>query len=135
MSNHERDLRIKQLIPIPECLTPIQYFPDAKCYADVSGTVFYALLENQKDESIHFYSIDCLGAGDFDDSEIQLERTVNCKNCGQRMVIEDIPFDDGGPGILCVDMTYKCPCGTKCIKRNRASVAIKACDKYEWIEC
>lgn len=135
MSNKEKDFRIKQLIPIPECLTPIRYFSDAKCYADMSGLVFYALMENQEDEETRLYSFDCLGSGDFD-SKIQMEKTVYCKNCGQRMSIEDIPFDGGetGAGILRVDMTYKCPCGTKCVKHCSSTVKAEGCDKYEWID-
>ena len=123
MNNNEKDFRIKQLIPVPNEKTPLMYSPDIKCFSDESGSMFYALMENQKDEEVRFYWIDCLGCGCILGlCEVILEDTVHCKKCGQRMKIQDVPFEDYDGGLINADITYRCRCGMKYHKNALSTI-------------
>ena len=114
MSNQNpyKDDEIRHLIPIPECLTPMELEYDKegnRVYVDNSGFVFYALMREQ---DTAFYSFgDHDPQGDFAE-DVVLERTVHCKNCGQRMRIDDVRavYPKYNPSRL----IYRCPCGTEC---------------------
>ena len=111
----EKDPKIKQLIPVPECRTPLQYFSLDKCIYDVSGTVFYALMEEQEeDDETCIYTFDDLGIGGIiDRHEIIFVQTIHCKRCGQRMKIAEIPCENFRGFPFRQDLTYTCPCGMK----------------------
>ena len=102
---------IRQLIPIPECLTPMELMENEEgndVYADSSGYVFYALL---RDKDTVFYSFSTNDPqGEFAGS-VYLVQTVHCKNCGQRMAVDDIP---AGSIPNRHQLIYRCPCGTTC---------------------
>ena len=86
------DDRIKQLLPVPEQLTPMirvgrdgrNYYTDAFTEAKA---VFIALMDDIVFGSYTvFYVVDSDGNGEFaEEDDVRLVPTVYCRACGQRM--------------------------------------------------
>lgn len=106
--------KIRQLMPLPEVLTPMQRITDEtgnEVFTDVSGSVYVAVVENDDGETdVCHYVMDDGGTGSI--GFVLLKKTVHCKRCGQRMTIADIPVSEAYNPHRSVG--YRCPCGTAC---------------------
>lgn len=115
----------KQFVPVPEYLTAL----------GVGETELYDLIANGECAFIVFdedvtkknlepkYYTSMPGCGS-DWAEIALVPTMHCKECGQRMKVDDIPLPNSDwniPGVLyhCGNIiSYTCNCGMKYDDKN-----------------
>lgn len=83
--------------------------------ANESGWVVYFALTDDGELSV--YAIDQYCDGDFvEQNDVNLRRTVHCKQCGQRMTAVDFPADKlFVPSYI---KPYSCNCGTTYSDQN-----------------
>lgn len=92
MSYYEDDIKIKQLLPLPEGLSPMIRFDrkdGSKKYEDaqINGwSVLYALVRQGENDEVRFCLLD--PNGDFElveGTEVRNVPSVKCIKCGQKM--------------------------------------------------
>ena len=113
----------KQFIPVPEYLTPLGV-GESEMYDMISNgeCVFFVFDKDTYEEDIEPKYYSCMPGFGGSSDEIALVPTVHCKECGQRMNVDDIPLPSGSwniPGvILHAKFAYSCNCGAKYSKEN-----------------
>ena len=108
----------KQFIPVPEYLTALSVGENELYDVVANGECAFIVIDSDvtdKGYEPKYYT--CMPECGSDYADIMLVPTVHCRECGQRMKVDDIPAPDGKwniPGILAKgSVRYTCNCGMK----------------------
>lgn len=118
----ERNEIIRQMMPIPETLTPLICFHDddgKDYYGDAisSGwSVFYVLVDDDYGGDIRFYIVDPEGSASCAEyGDVRLVANIRCPDCGQRMIPLMRHPGEGAE--------YRCICGNRIAGRSITALA------------